>query len=394
MKTKTFAAVAALAVLCLGAAVSAQCTFVDGSLSSLALTINGTDPSTVPNHEITVSAGGEITLAIQDTTAANTPFVLLAGAGLSCGSIAAGPNIGQIDIALPTLNSVVLDGINPFSGLGSPSFNFLAVTPFQAGFALPLGFAGTTPLGFQALYLDSSMGFFFRSTDAGAVHFSSTYDSVYSLADDGFLRHTLLPSTPAIQYGGVNYTQFWIGSNGVITFAAGDDDFDPTMAELFAGFQPSPTTAANPGVAGFYTDMNLLNSANGAPLYRVREDLVTGTTTVSGLNQTSWTSQASLGSFGVSFAAVTHDIIFDFTQSVVSPTNTDPILIGLSDGTSTNGGPNVTLPGAGWSAAAPTYVSPGNNTSVGFLYAAGAPLGIIGLLAHDTGTFNWTISIF
>lgn len=396
-KTNLLALAAALAI---GSAAAAQCTFVDGSLSTVNMRINSIDPSVNANHIVTVSAGGDIALSLTETGGGNYGFILLATGTLQCGSFAASTFVDQIDLGSVSLASVVLDGTNPFGGLGSPAFNALAVTPFSVTFALPLGFAGTTPLAFQALYIDptAAPNLFFRATDAAAITFTATIETTYNPPDDGFNVHTLAGSTPALSFGGQSYNQFFINSNGSMTFAAGSDGWTPSMNGLFVGIPnegvAAPNVSPNPGVAFFWADASRAGLPSGPPLYRVTESLVDGSTTIAGINQNYWNSSLGSGNFSCKFDPVAANIVLDYSQTITTNGGAaDPFLIGLTDGSNASG-TNVTLAVGGWANFLNgVYTAGGNNTSVGFLYAGGTVLGFTTLTIQDVGTYNWDVTV-
>lgn len=382
---------ALVAMLCLSGLTAAQCT--DGSLSNLDLTLNGIDPSTDAGHQITASANSAIDLAIADSTAANTAFILLAGSSISCSSIPAGAVVDQIDLGGAQL---VLDGINASAGV----LDFIAVTPFQAGFTLPVAFAGLCGPSFQALYIEPP--FFFRTTDAGQICYAGSKITVYSgsgLGDDAFVTHSLDPTTPNVVFNGVSYSTLSVCSNGPLGFVTGTNSWTPVMADFYAGFAASPTTAANPGVSILWSDLMRSGQPSGVPSWEVEESFVTGDVTVRAVNQNYWSSGDPAGTTSCTFSAVgggNHTVLLDYSATTVGITSGDSILVGLTDGDDTNGGTDTDLGGTGgWAGlvGGAGYTSPGANDSIGELIAPNMPLGFTQILAMDMGISNWSITV-
>lgn len=86
------------------------------------------------------------------------------------------------------------------------------------------------------------------------------------LGDDTFLAYTLTGGKTVSLYG-VNYSTMYIGSNGYITFTAGDTAFKATLADHFR----------LPRVSGLFTDLN--PTVGGAVSRKVLEDRVAVTYT-------------------------------------------------------------------------------------------------------------------
>ncbi len=381
---------ALVAVLCISGFAAAQCT--DGSLSNLDLTLNGVDPSSDPGHQITTSANGAIDLSIVDSTGASTGFILLAGSGISCASIPAGAILDQIDLGSPQL---LLDGIN--STLGA--LDFLATTPFTVGFALPVAFAGICGPAFQAVYIEPP--FFFRTTDAGQICYQGTKVTTYStgtLGDDDKVTHALDGVTPDIVFNGVSYSSLTISSNGVVAMVDGTTSWTPLMAQFFAGFVAGATVTPNPGVSLLWSDLMQFGTPNGVPSWDVIEDMVTGDVQVVARNQNFWSSADPAGDTSCTFtvnAGFNHDVVMDYSATIVGVTSADNILIGLTDGDS-NVGTDVDLSTAGgWAGlvGGGSYISAGANDSVGELTAPNIPLGFTQIVAVDLGVSQWSILV-
>jgi len=390
--TKISAAVL-VAMFCISGVATAQCT--DGTLSALDLTLNGIDPSSDPSHQITTSANGAIDLSIVDSTGANTAFILLLGSSISCGSIPAGAVLDQIDLGGAQL---LLDGINSSAG----ALDFMAVTPFTVGFSLPVAFAGICGPAFQAVYLDSSVGFFFRTTDAGQICYQGTKITTYgaaamlTLGDDDFVTHALDPVTPDIMFNGVPYSSLTISSNGVVAMVTGTASWTPVMAQFNAGFAVGPTTTANPGVSLLWSDLMRSGTPNGEPSWEVSEDMVTGNVTVVAKNQNYWSTGDPAGDASCMFTVnpgVNHDVTLDYTATTVGLASADNILIGLTDGDDTVGTDNDLSGSGGWAGQGGSYTSAGANDTVGELIAPNVALGFTQLIAIDAGISQWSILI-
>lgn len=163
---------------------------------------------------------------------------------------------------------------------------------------------------------------------------ANSVTTVYAaLGDDAFQAHTLTqPGANSITYGGVPYSTLFLGSNGQVTFTVGSGDFSSTMPELFAGWQATPSTVANPGIATYWADF----ARGGVPDdITVIEDGTLATVEVQYNNQEYWDSQGAAGSWKTTFGllgpgSVTIDLSGVLLNNV-SGTDQDPI-VGVSDG--------------------------------------------------------------
>ena len=90
--------------------------------------------------------------------------------------------------------------------------------------------------------------------------------SPLALGDDNFVAVTLTAGKTVALYG-VSYSTLYVGSNGYITFTAGDTAYDPTLANHFR----------LPRVAGLFTDLN--PTVGGTVSRKVLEDRVAVTYT-------------------------------------------------------------------------------------------------------------------
>lgn len=382
-----------VAVFCISGVAAGQCE--DGTLSTLGLTLNGIDPSSDPSHQITTSANGAIDLSIVDSTGLNTQFILLAGSSISCSAIPAGAVLGQIDLGGVQL---LLDGINSSASV----LDFMAVTPFNVGFSLPVAYAGICGPAFQAVYLDPTAAFFFRTTDAGQICYQGTKVTTYgaggsTLGDDDFATHALDPITPNIVFNGVPYSSLTISSNGVVAMVTGTASWTPVMAEFNAGFAPGPTTAANPGVSLLWSDLMRSGTPNGDPTWDVIEDMTNGNVTVVARNQNYWSSGDPAGDASCMFtvnSGFNHDVTMDYTATTVGLASADNILIGLTDGDDTVGTDNDLAGSGGWAGqVGGSYTSAGANDTVGELIAPNTALGFTQIIAIDSGVSQWSILI-
>jgi len=343
MKFSKFLSIVATVVV-LGGLVSAQCVLHDGAANAIKLTINGTDPTTDPNHEVSLGLLATVDLSIGDPAggSAPTPFILFAASDLACGSFAAQAGIvEQIDTPL----SVLLDGINPFGTFGNPMFNLLAVTDFSVGFVVPLGLPS---IAFQAVYLDPVSGVLpIRATAAGKATFSGTVSTTLAIADDGFAVHTLL--TP-LSWAGVSYNDVTVNSNGGVTFGAGSTSWTPDIALM----------QSMPGMM-FWSDLNLASAAT----FIVDEDPGNGDCWVAMTNQQFWSSAAPAGGQTYSFSPSTGVSTLDLTNALSAPGPVvDPLCIAVSAGDPTGALDDLTTAGTPWSSFAMTgFTASGANAT-------------------------------
>ena len=272
--------------------------------------------------------------------------------------------------------------VNPALPNPSPS-------PFRDGEALVL----TTPIFPTQGYFDLQINF-----NSGAsftlqcfVGPTGVHNTTYFLGDDAFVKHTL--SVNQIGFYGQAYTEFYIGSNGYVTFSAGSDDFTESLAELFSGWQPSPTFfAPNPGVAVMWSDLNYAGSNNTGSTYRVLEDTTTGEVKVSFVDQIYWYTQSNAGTASATFNSLgPQSVVLDHTLTTVPTGVTDGIVIGVTDGDDTvgidvGGDISVLIGGGGY------FTPPGNAPeSIGEHLAPGTAIDLVITNWLDTGVGVWTV---
>ncbi|MCA9322577.1 MAG: hypothetical protein KDB53_17680, partial [Planctomycetes bacterium] len=280
--------------------------------------------------------------------------ILIAGT-LGCGALPT-PWGGSIDFSG---GSVVLDGF----GLTTGPLDALAQTPFSLGIGAGPGLPPGVLLGtVQAIVTDPTNAIPLRNTIAAQISTASSAMTVYTLPDDGFVQHTLI-SAPPVAFCGGSFSQFFIGSNGYITFGAGSSDFSETMGEFFSGFV-IPTVTPNPTVAVAYGDFNPGGTTSGST-YEVTEDPF-GNVFVDFKNQNHWdgTAPEPAGDFGAIFpnnGGVFGDVLIDLSAYIPATTLIDAsIIVGVSDGDS-NVGIDTDLSdgfGTGIATNIGTYVSP------------------------------------
>ena len=399
MRKGTTAPLAAFVVMALAGFAPAQ---FDVNGPNAVLTIAGTAPSAADptGHTVDIGVPGDLTVAVTSGANPTQGFILVAGA-LNAGSYGV-PWGGSVDLGTPnppftpTGISVVMDGV--FFSVGTP-LNAFAVTPFQMSVSIAATAGGQSGPGLQAIVSDpSAPPFFFDNTEAGLPNYVFVTVTDYAtLADDSFVLHQLDQtngvSPIAITYGGVAYSQVYIGSNGMVTFVDGSTDFIPTISEVFNGWAGS-TVSPTPGVALAWQDM-ARGSAVG-DLVRVTENLATSEVTVEFINQQHWDSQTPSGTFSCSFGGLGPDsIVFDHTGFIVGNPGVDagPI-VGVTDGTGGVGTDrtadlSVDIAAFYSTTAAPESIAEDFNATV----ISGGSLDIGVWTALNTGGagFNWTL---
>lgn len=286
--------------------------------------------------------------------------------------------------------SALIQGVRDSTGvLVNPALPNPQPGPYRDGEALVLITPNFTTQGYHDLEINFNSGASF--TLQVFVGTAGIHNSTYFLGDDDFVSHTLVSNQ--IDFYGQSYTEFFIGSNGYITFAAGSDDFTESLPELFAGWQPSPTLfGANPGIAVMWTDLNYAGSTNTGSTYRVLEDTTTGEVRVTFLDQIYWSTQANAGTASASFNTLgTGSIVLDHTLLTVPNGVTDGIVIGVSDGDDTIGNDFTADISAIMSGAGYTTPAPNAPESIGELFSPGVAvdLGISSWLENPVGV--WTV---
>ena len=379
-----------LLLLAFGHPVLSQCNANAGPMS---LTINGLDPASVdPGHRVPVVAGEDFLLEINDGDLGSA-FVLVAGADLSCGVVPV-PWGGSIDLVAPT---VVADGLNPNSPLDS-----FASTDFRFAAASDCTMAGTSTPAFQAVYIDpNNLPFFLSNTGSGIADFvggTTVYDA---LADDESVLHVFgsCGGVSSITFGGVSYTQFFVGSNGVVSFGEGAFDWEPSSADFFSGF-PNPQApaplGANPGVALIWQDYARDTLANDRVV--VTEDAIAGTVRVSYESQEHWNSQMPAGSWSGTFGSLgPNSVVIDGSGYIAGDpalADADPI-IGVSDGLAGGSeqildlsvalsGPYQTMPGNEPESIMEQFPAAGTDPGQPF------DIGVVNFV-DSLGTFFWSV---
>jgi len=188
----------------------------------------------------------------------------------------------------------------------------------------------------------------FTLSSAFLVSPANSATTIYNaIGDDASQMHALTqPGANSIVYGGVPYGTIYLGSNSMVTFGVGSADFSPSMAEFFAGWQATPTTAANPGVALYWADY-----ARGSVTtddITVIEDGTLGTVEVQYNNQVYWDGQGLAGSWSCTFGLLgPGSVTIDLTNVLlnnVSGTDQNPV-VGVSDGNDDGLGNGVSATG-------------------------------------------------
>ncbi len=340
-----------------------------------ALDLNGAVPGPGSND---VDLAGSLVVGIHiDTALASQEDVILILGTLGCGALPT-PWGGSIDMSA---GEVVADGLGFTTGT---FLDYLAHTPFNLaistnGINPPTAALGTT----QAIVTDpTNTPFTFRNTMAIRATLGAA-ESVYTLGDDDFIQHTLV-SAPPIEFCGATYTQFYINSNGFVTFNAGSGDFSESMTEFFDGWGSAP----NPGVAVAWTDLNPGGFSSGAT-YAVQETPA-GDVVVEFRDQIHWSSGEPAGSFSATFNNNAYsDTRIDLGGFIPGTTATDDVIVGLTDGDASIGNDTDLSDGMGTgiSSVIGSYTSPiGSPDSVGELIPANTAPGFTTVLFFELGS--------
>ncbi len=303
-----------------------------------ALTINGQTPSVADaiGHLVTINVPDTLSLTLTSGANANVGFLLLNGALSPSGFVV--PWGGSLDIgtsiggAPPTGVTVIIDSL--LYSIPSP-FTVFAVTPFTLSASVGAAFAGVSVGGFQTIMAEPTIPpLFMDNTEAGGPTFEDNVVTVYAaLADDDSTSHTLngVATPSGVTFAGMTYTSFFIGSNGVVSFAVGVNDFSPTTPEFFSGFQVAPTVAANPGIALGWQDLGRTGVLDDVTII---ESPSSNTVRVEYNNQEHWTSITPAGSWSGTFDnSIPGLFTFDMTGFIGGdPTLDLGPLIGVTDG--------------------------------------------------------------
>ena len=248
-------------------------------------------------------------------------------------------------LALPGTVVGILDGTgslplsipnNPDAGPFRDTEGLQIVTPV---------FPGTGPIDMQVNFFSGA-----SFTITVNVVAPGTVITNYSVSAGGSVHTHALQMGQSIDFYGTTYTQMFLHGHGYITFGAGASDFSETMPEFFAGWQAAgqPMPTPNPGVAVMWSD---LNNNSGSAVVEVAEDMATGATTVSFLNQAYWQTGSPAGNASVTFNfAGPNSLAFDYTgylPETAASGNTHNTIIGMTDGDDSIGSDTDMSDGAG-----------------------------------------------
>jgi hypothetical protein len=333
-----------------------------------------------------VIIGGSTFLAIDVFSALGTPEkVILIGGVLGCGAVPV-PWGGSLDFSA---GSALIDGfgmsVGPLDAFASTPFSLFLST---GGSGLAAGqCAGTV----QCIVTDPTNPIF-PLRNSIAIQMCGDLETVYTLGDDANVQHTLSVANP-INFCGGSYTQLYVGSNGVVSFGSGSNDFTETMPDFFNGFG---TIAPNPGVAVCYSDLNNGGTSSGAT-YAVIEG--PNGVTVEYRNQNHWAPNEPAGTFSCTFIDNSwSDTRLDYSGFIPATVGTDNVIIGVSDGDNTVGSDTDLSDGLGTgianaigSYASISVLAP---DAVGELIPANTPIGFSTCLFFENGapgSCDWSI---
>ncbi len=346
--------------------------------------LNGQVPI-LGSNDVSLVGATAVTVTLSTSLASSEDIILILGT-LGCATLPT-PWGGALDLAS---GAVVVDGVGFSTGT---YLDYLGHTPFS----LTAGLSGASPpasvLGaVQAIVTDPTQAPFpFRNSMAirGTL---GDVETVYVLGDDDFALHTISAAAP-IEFCGCTHSQFFINSNGFITFGAGSTDFTETMSEFFGGWGAAP----NPGVAVAWTNLNPGGVQSGAT-YVVLESA--NGVTVEFRDQTHWSSNEPAGTFFATFPAGNFsDVSVDLSGFLPATLSTDDVIIGVSDGDPLVGIDTDLSNGMGTGIASNVgvYVSPtGGPDSVGEMIPANTAPGFASVLFFELGassanTCRWVL---
>ena len=249
---------------------------------------------------------------------------------------------------------------------------------------------------FQAIVADPSAAggaFMLDNTELGSVFFQGSFTTCLpNMPDDGFVQHNLIGS---ISLYGQQHTQFFVGSNGYITFNAGANNFAESLADFFGGLgDSSGTNQPNPAVALYFSDLNRDGSSVSGSTYKIIENIVTNTVEVQFNNQQHWSSVEPAGDFSVLFSNNDERITFDYTNFIPGTMAVDNGIFGVSNGDPTVGTDTDLSDGfgTGTSAVQGSFVSGASPDSIGELIPANTPFGSQIYNFTDVGIGDWVIN--
>ncbi|MCA9323339.1 MAG: hypothetical protein KDB53_21555, partial [Planctomycetes bacterium] len=394
------------------AAVEAQTLTLNSATARM--TVNGQQAQLVSptTHQLPINVTSQTTLALAMTsTNVGAGIILLASPINMSGPVLNVPWGASLDVGTPGLGTIV-NVVGVVDGIGftvNPLLDLFARTNSAGSYtftgSLSPGFSALADpsIAFQAIMADpTNVPLPLRNTAAAdCVFFNGPLVTTYLLGDDDWAAHSLVNP---ITFCGQARTQIFINSNGFLTFANGQNDWEPDMPKFFNGFRLPMVSGANPGVALAFADLNTSGSGVTGSTYDVAENLVTGNTKVTYRNQLWWGSNFGAGAPAGDFSAEfglngPGSVTLDYTN-FITDTDPHPLVVGLTNGTNTVG-PMSDLSAAGGFVAAIDlggYSSPAINDSVGELTmtslwpptnAMNNPLLVIN--AVDNGNCNWFI---
>lgn len=248
----------------------------------------------------------------------------LVPAGVGAGTVTAGGQVINLDMT-QTLTFL--------NGTGAPNLSTSSFMPFTLSFtpATPLTIAG------QAVVVNVGHADGFSLTQANQLDViaGSPTPQVLSLGDDDSVNVQTGP--PLCGFGGITYygtvyTDFFVCSNGFVTFNMGSTDFTPTIAEF---------TSEMPRIAGMWTDLspNIGGSIQVVPNVA---DI-----TIQFTNVPEFGASGNVSSFDIVFDAAGGTTIDNYSPS---PLHTTGSLTGISNGSAGTPGAAISfssLAGAG-----------------------------------------------
>ncbi len=243
----------------------------DGTGSSaVALDSADTDCNSPIISGVTIVNIGGGSADVQFTTNENASGRILFGT--SCGALtqaSAGPGAVNHQITLTGLSGetnyfVTAEATDPAGNVtsddnGGACFTFTTL-PRTEYFTENFPFLDNDVAGNTFTFTpDSSVSFYNACrTTAAAFPTDPTGGTVIALGDDGFAQIIFAEGQQVLLYG-VSYSSMFVGSNGYLTFGAGDSDFDESLGDHFG---PEPRISAlfddlNPSAGGTISSKQL-----------------------------------------------------------------------------------------------------------------------------------------
>ncbi|MAB89894.1 MAG: hypothetical protein CMJ90_10600 [Planctomycetes bacterium] len=195
-----------------------------------ALDLNGGGGSACTGSHLTAAVGTPVTM--NSAGAAGNPFDIAVTFANSVPAYITTAGQQQVNVDINHSSLFNLNG-------GAPNFaGLLRLLPHPGAFSFPVPTAGPILASAQQLVLDATHADAFQLSQAVEVDIQGCGGTGTpfspALPDDGNVLVTLQSLHPCaldVTFYGTTYTEFYIGSNGDVTFTAGSSDFTATYGE-------------------------------------------------------------------------------------------------------------------------------------------------------------------